>query len=61
MPTEAQQKATNKWRENNPDKYKETSRKSSLKYYYNNREKILNYKKNKYQEKKDIVEEKEEI
>ena len=45
-------KATKKYRENNKDRFHELSNKLSKKYYYNTpgvREKILNFRKLKYQ------------
>lgn len=63
MASEAQKLASKRWRDNNPEKYKETTRRSSIKYYYKNREKILIGKKEYYEQKniikENIIEEKE--
>lgn len=56
MTSDSQKLASKRWRENNVDKFKEITRKSSLKYYYKNREKILSEKKEYYIQKKNIKE-----
>tara|TARA_R110000772_G_scaffold160977_1_gene272172 strand:+ start:85 stop:621 length:537 start_codon:yes stop_codon:yes gene_type:complete len=42
------------WKENNPEKYIESHRKASLRYYENNRERLLEARRQKYQEKKEL-------
>lgn len=42
--------STYKWRISNPDKYIVLSRKHSLNYYYRHREKILQEKRQQYNE-----------
>lgn len=56
MPTsEAQKKASAKWREKNRNKYNEIQREHSLAHYYNNKEIILEQKKAFYQANKEVI------
>ena len=50
--TDAQLRAIKKWRANNKEKYNEMSRETSLKYYHDNKDKILEKKKEYYLKKK---------
>lgn len=50
--SEAQLRAIKKWRDNNREKYNEKARETSLKYYNDNKEKVLEKKKAYYLKKK---------
>lgn len=49
MPTEAQRRANKNYRERNREKYNETQLKYSIKYWENNKETILEKKKDFYE------------
>lgn len=55
--SEAQKKASAKWREKNRDKYNEIQREHSLTHYYLNKELILEQKKAYYQANKEKIRE----
>jgi hypothetical protein len=46
--TKAQKEAQQRWRDKNRDKYNEYQLELSNKYYHENKEKVLEYKKKKY-------------
>lgn len=50
--SEAQLRAITKWRTSNREKYNEKAKVSSLKYYHDNKEKVLEKKKLYYLKKK---------
>jgi|LakMenEpi03Aug12_release.lakeMendotaPanAssembly.Ray.scaffolds.fasta_scaffold4292033_1 hypothetical protein len=59
--TEAQKKANKKWRENNKDKYNAIQLSNNIKFYYQNKDKILQKKKEYYLKKKQLKEEEHEF
>ena len=50
---EYQRAVNEKWSRNNPERRREINRKSSLKWYYNNKEKALSYNKTYCQRRKE--------
>ncbi len=60
MPTtEAQRKASRKWKENNPEYSQELSRTSAYNYWVNNKERVLEYKRQYYLENREKIKEKQ--
>jgi len=57
--TEAQRKASRKWKENNPEYSQELSRTSAYNYWVNNKERVLEYKRQYYLENREKIRERQ--